>query len=222
MSGVSIVVAALTSCNRSARLPTDRRRVRLAPSARAARRPARARGRAPCDTRRRARAGLAPRRRWACRGDPRSARSGVLTTTATVRAGLRGAPLVRGLVALLGRAKVLGAHEDLLLYEYDGAVDTATPDAVVLPDTTADAPLLALTYSSSSIETIQPRPPPSLAPTTASARPPSTPGHSMGCNLPYVQTPLLERLPARRRAISAATVSLTASNLSITRRGTPR
>jgi glycolate oxidase len=50
---------------------------------------------------------------------------------------------VRGLIALLGPAKVLGAHEDLLLYEYDGAVDTATPDAVVLPDTTADVAALA-------------------------------------------------------------------------------
>jgi glycolate oxidase len=50
---------------------------------------------------------------------------------------------VRGLVDLLGPAKVLGAHDDLLLYEYDGAVDTATPDAVVLPDTTADVAALA-------------------------------------------------------------------------------
>ncbi|MDP9274118.1 MAG: FAD-binding protein, partial [Chloroflexota bacterium] len=50
---------------------------------------------------------------------------------------------MRGLVALLGPAKVLGAHEDLLLYEYDGAVDTATPDAVVLPDSTADVAALA-------------------------------------------------------------------------------
>src|SRR5207237_7392284 len=56
---------------------------------------------------------------------------------------LRGAPLVRGLIALLGPAKVLGAHDDLLLYEYDGAVDTATPDAVVLPESTADVAALA-------------------------------------------------------------------------------
>jgi len=50
---------------------------------------------------------------------------------------------VRGLVALLGPTKVLGAHDDLLLYEYDGAVDTATPDAVVLPESTADVAALA-------------------------------------------------------------------------------
>ncbi len=58
--------------------------------------------------------------------------------TEPIRAGLRGAPLVRALVELLGPEKVLGAAEDLLLYEYDGAVDTATPDAVVLPTETAD------------------------------------------------------------------------------------
>jgi len=50
---------------------------------------------------------------------------------------------VRGLIALLGPAKVLGAHDDLLLYEYDGAVDTATPDAVVLPESTSDVAALA-------------------------------------------------------------------------------
>jgi len=50
---------------------------------------------------------------------------------------------VHGLVALLGPAKVLGTHDDLLLYEYDGAVDTATPDAVVLPESTADVSALA-------------------------------------------------------------------------------
>ena len=50
---------------------------------------------------------------------------------------------MRGLVALLGPAKVLGMHDDLLLYEYDGAVDTATPDAVVLPESTADVAALA-------------------------------------------------------------------------------
>jgi glycolate oxidase len=52
-------------------------------------------------------------------------------------------PLVRSLEALLGPTKVLGAHADLLLYEYDGAVDTATPDAVVLPESTADVAALA-------------------------------------------------------------------------------
>src|SRR5439155_236496 len=91
------------------------------------------------------RAGSCPpaRRRRSRGGPPRSDRSGILTTAATVRAGLRGAPLVRGLIALLGPAKVLGAHDDLLLYEYDGAVDTATPDAVVLPERTSDVAALA-------------------------------------------------------------------------------
>jgi glycolate oxidase len=38
---------------------------------------------------------------------------------------------------------VLWAREDLLLYEYDGAIDIATPDAVVLPSETADVAKLA-------------------------------------------------------------------------------
>jgi glycolate oxidase len=50
---------------------------------------------------------------------------------------------VRGLVDLLGPSKVLGLHDDLLLYEYDGAIDTATPDAVALPESTADVAALA-------------------------------------------------------------------------------
>ncbi|HEX9496022.1 MAG TPA: FAD-linked oxidase C-terminal domain-containing protein [Candidatus Limnocylindria bacterium] len=62
---------------------------------------------------------------------------------AIVRAGLRGAELAGALRALLGTDKVLWAREDLLLYEYDGAVDTATPDAVVLPSETADVAKLA-------------------------------------------------------------------------------
>ena len=60
-----------------------------------------------------------------------------------VRAGLRGAELARGLRDLLGEDKVLWAREDLLLYEYDGAIDTASPDAVVLPSETADVSKLA-------------------------------------------------------------------------------
>ncbi len=60
-----------------------------------------------------------------------------------VRAGLRGKPLIDGLVALLGESKVLGTREDLINYEYDGAVDTATPDAVVLPNDTSDVAALA-------------------------------------------------------------------------------
>jgi len=67
----------------------------------------------------------------------------VVATPAAVRAGLRGAALVRGLVDLLGPSKVLGARADLVVYEYDGAVDTATPDAVVLPESTADVSALA-------------------------------------------------------------------------------
>src|SRR5207247_10599104 len=57
---------------------------------------------------------------------------------------MRGRPLIDGLVRLLGPSKVIGEHpDDLLLYEYDGAVDTATPDAVVLPESTADVSALA-------------------------------------------------------------------------------
>ncbi len=55
-----------------------------------------------------------------------------------VRAGLRGRDLARGLLALFPADQVLLQHDDLLLYEYDGAVDTAMPDAVVLPHDTGD------------------------------------------------------------------------------------
>jgi glycolate oxidase len=58
-------------------------------------------------------------------------------------AGLRGAALGHALVDLLGADKVLWQPHDMLLYEYDGAVDTATPDAVVLPNETADVAKLA-------------------------------------------------------------------------------
>lgn len=61
----------------------------------------------------------------------------------TVVAGLRGAALHRALVDLLGKEQVLWQDHDLQLYEYDGAVDTATPDAVVLPRDTADVARLA-------------------------------------------------------------------------------
>jgi glycolate oxidase len=44
---------------------------------------------------------------------------------------------------VLGAKKVLGARDELLIYEYDGAVDTATPDAVVLPESTADVATVA-------------------------------------------------------------------------------
>ncbi len=62
---------------------------------------------------------------------------------AVVRAGLRGPELAAGLRELLGSDKVLWAREDLLLYEYDGAIDIATPDAVVLPSETADVAKVA-------------------------------------------------------------------------------
>ncbi|MDE3113192.1 MAG: FAD-binding protein [Chloroflexota bacterium] len=58
-------------------------------------------------------------------------------------AGLRGAELGQRLEELLGRDKVLWRPEELLLYEYDGAVDTARPDAVVLPSRTEDVAAVA-------------------------------------------------------------------------------
>jgi len=64
-------------------------------------------------------------------------------TATAVRAGLRGPELGRALVELLGPDAVLYQHEDLLPYGYDGAVDTAQPDAVVLPTETADVAKLA-------------------------------------------------------------------------------
>jgi len=67
----------------------------------------------------------------------------VTAAPAIVRAGLRGPDLAAALRDLLGSEKVLWAREDLLLYEYDGAVDIATPDAVVLPSETADVAKLA-------------------------------------------------------------------------------
>ncbi len=62
---------------------------------------------------------------------------------ASLVAGVRGTALHRGLVDLLGEEQVLWEAHDLQLYEYDGAVDTATPDAVVLPRDTADVAKLA-------------------------------------------------------------------------------
>jgi len=66
-----------------------------------------------------------------------------VTVAEAVVAGLRGPELGRRLASLLGPEKVLWRPEDLQLYEYDGAVDTATPDAVVLPNGTADVASLA-------------------------------------------------------------------------------
>src|SRR5207247_9239315 len=87
----------------------------------------------------RARAAGAPFRLVARPGPTREGRAGGVT----VRAGLRGAPLVSALIDLLGAEKVLGTREALLIYEFDGAVDTATPDAVVLPNDTADVAKLS-------------------------------------------------------------------------------
>ena len=47
-------------------------------------------------------------------------------------------PLVRDLQAALGDEAVLFEPEDLLTYEYDASIDRHTPDAVVLPRTTAE------------------------------------------------------------------------------------
>ena len=66
-----------------------------------------------------------------------------MTSADAIHAGLRGLELGQRLVALLGAGKVLWRPADLLVYEYDGAVDTATPDAVVLPSETADVAKLA-------------------------------------------------------------------------------
>lgn len=46
------------------------------------------------------------------------------------------AKLIRELVALLGRDAVLARAEDLMLYEYDGSVETGRPECVVFPRTT--------------------------------------------------------------------------------------
>jgi glycolate dehydrogenase FAD-linked subunit len=67
----------------------------------------------------------------------------VTAAAPAVTAGLRGPDLGERLVRLLGPDKVLWRPEELLMYEYDGAVDTAAPDAVVLPSETDDVAKLA-------------------------------------------------------------------------------
>src|SRR3989442_2055598 len=116
-------------------------------------RPGRRAGRGPLDLRAlepplapalwRDRAAPAARRRGARRCAPRSGGGRVLTATATIRAGLRGEALARGLVDVLGRGKVVATRQDMLTYEYDGSADTASPDAVVLPETTTDVAAVA-------------------------------------------------------------------------------
>jgi glycolate oxidase len=66
-----------------------------------------------------------------------------VTVADAVVSGLRGPELGTRLASLLGEDKVLWRPDDMLTYEYDGAVDTATPDAVVLPNETADVAKLA-------------------------------------------------------------------------------
>src|SRR5271154_3553600 len=46
--------------------------------------------------------------------------------------------LLHDLKKLLGPRGVLHEPEDLMLYEYDGSVETAPPEGVVFPRTTAD------------------------------------------------------------------------------------
>jgi glycolate oxidase len=48
------------------------------------------------------------------------------------------ASLVQELTSLLGASNVLYRHEDLILYEYDGSVEKARPDAVVFPRRTEE------------------------------------------------------------------------------------
>jgi glycolate oxidase len=48
------------------------------------------------------------------------------------------ATVIRELEQLLGPASVLSRHEELLMYEYDGSIETARPDVVVFPRSTQD------------------------------------------------------------------------------------
>ena len=46
--------------------------------------------------------------------------------------------LISDLAAIVGDTYVVWKPEDLLVYEYDGSIDRATPQAVVLPRTTEE------------------------------------------------------------------------------------
>ena len=46
-------------------------------------------------------------------------------------------PLVSSLESIVGGDFVICHPDDLIVYEYDGSVDKAIPDVVVLPETTA-------------------------------------------------------------------------------------
>ena len=48
--------------------------------------------------------------------------------------------LLQEFISLLGANNVLHRQEDLILYEYDGSVEKARPDAVVFPRTTQKFP----------------------------------------------------------------------------------
>jgi glycolate oxidase len=50
---------------------------------------------------------------------------------------------IRDLESLLGPSNVLSLPEDLMLYEYDGSVEIARPEAVVFPSTTAHVSQIA-------------------------------------------------------------------------------
>ena len=45
-------------------------------------------------------------------------------------------PIIQGLQKIVGEANVIHHPEDLLVYEYDGSIDTATPLAVAFPTST--------------------------------------------------------------------------------------
>ena len=56
-------------------------------------------------------------------------------------------PIVKKLEALLGRDFVIYHPDDLLVFEYDGSIDKAAPDAVVFPSTAEEvSQVLALAY----------------------------------------------------------------------------
>ena len=50
--------------------------------------------------------------------------------------------ILRDIAVIAGTRNVLHAPADLVLYEYDGGVDKARPDVVVLPRSTAEVSAL--------------------------------------------------------------------------------
>ena len=51
---------------------------------------------------------------------------------------MAGRGLIRELQSIVGKEYVLYQPEDLLVYEYDGSIDRAIPEAVVFPTTTEE------------------------------------------------------------------------------------